>query len=405
MKKLALTTFAAIMLPVMAGADYTPASVASKPMLLAMNGTASQSTALTPAENLVLGTVLILDKERDLLDMSQVFRMALYLRPMRRVYDPNPDLVRSGDDPKAEQIYMNRIAKTLKPALVDRIKKMNLTRRDMEKYLEDHAPLYNVDWKKNPTFALMEYAVNDFHEQIAPPVTIAAKDKADYYIPDSLKRLSGKDPDDGRKLFEGVCAACHGTDGQGRFPPIAMKSYLTLHSDHEHYEIVKAGPPQKPGAPIVMPTFEDKLNPDQIWAIVKYIRGFERYWEDPKNVRRGEADAKAAGVKFYSTPALFDIWTSKASNAKDSNVVILDLQSDIAYRIMGHIPGSKHIRPEEFDAKLKTLPKDKEIIVVDMFGSQGLTPAAALAKAGYKTSYLANGMMDWHIVRDYATEY
>lgn len=47
----------------------------------------------------------------------------------------------------------------------------------------------------------------------------------------------------------------------------------------------------------------------------------------------------------------------------------------------------------------------KEGIVIDMFGSQGLAPAAELAKAGYKTAYLADGMMDWHIVRDYPVEY
>jgi rhodanese-related sulfurtransferase len=72
---------------------------------------------------------------------------------------------------------------------------------------------------------------------------------------------------------------------------------------------------------------------------------------------------------------------------------------------MGHIPGAKHIRPEELDRKMSTLPKDKEIIVVDMFGSQGLAPAVVLKEAGYKVGYLANGMMDWHIARGYETAY
>lgn len=400
MNKFALTTLAAVMLPALAWSVDTPSPAAAKPVMLALNAPASQSAPLTPAENLVLGTALLLEKERDAFEMSQVFRLALYLRPMRRVYDPNPALVRAGDDPDAEQKYMARIKAVLKPELVARIDKMALTRKDMEHYLQHHPALFGVDWKAHPTFALMEYAVNDFHEQIAPPVTIAAKDKGEFYIPESLKRLSGRNPGDGKKLFEGICASCHGVDGQGRFPPIAMQSYLSLHSDHEHFEIIKAGPPQKLGAPIVMPTFGDKLTQDQIWAIAQYIRSWENHWADPKNVRRGEAEAKEAGVKFYTTPELHDIWKSKKGN-----VLILDLQSDIAYRIMGHIPGSKHIRPEELDKKMKTLPKDKEIIIVDMFGSQGLAPAATLAKAGYKTSYLANGMMDWHIVRDFQTEY
>jgi rhodanese-related sulfurtransferase len=86
-------------------------------------------------------------------------------------------------------------------------------------------------------------------------------------------------------------------------------------------------------------------------------------------------------------------------------VVLLDLQSDIAYRIMGHIPGSMHVRPDDLDKKLSKLSKDKEIIVIDMFGSQGLAPAAELAKKGYKVGYLADGMMDWHISRDFPVEY
>ena len=404
MKKFALTTLAAaLMLPALtwsAGTSPATAAIPAKPLMMAMNEAAAPAQALSPAENLVLGTALLLANERDKFDMSQVFRLALYLRPLRRVYDPNPLLVKSGDDPNAETIYMDRIRNTIKPELVARINQMNLTHEDMEKYLKNHGGLFGVDWKKTPTFALIEYAVNDFHEQIAPPDTIAAKDKPDYYIPDSIKKISGKNAGDGKKIFEGVCAACHGMDGQGRFPPIVMRSYLSLHSDHEHFEIVKGGPPQKPGATIVMPTFEDKLSKDQIWSIVQYLRSWEGKWTDPKNVRRGEAEAKAAGVKFYSTPEMLSIW-----QAKNPNILILDLQSDIAFRIMGHIPGAKHIRPEELDRKMSTLPKDKEIIVVDMFGSQGLAPAVVLKEAGYKVGYLANGMMDWHIARGYDTAY
>lgn len=400
MKRYALTTLAAIMLPVPVWAADAPSQIASTAATAAKKS-ASPAEALSAVENLALGTALLLARERDAFEMQQVFRLALYLRPLRRQYDPNPDLVKIDEDPKIiEKVYMDRIRNVLKPELLARIDAMKLTRKDMGAYLEKHGGLFGVDWKKTPTFALLEYAVNDFHEQIAPPNTIAPKDKPDYFIPDSIKRISGKNPGDGKKLFEGACSACHGMDGQGRFPPIVMKSYLSLHSDHEHFEIVKGGPPQKPGSPIVMPTFEDKLNKDQIWSIVKYLRSWEKVWTDPKNVRRGEAEARTAGVKFYSTPDLQAMW-----KAKNPNVHLLDLQSDIAFRIMGHIPGARHIKPEEFEGKMKTLPKDKEIIVIDMFGSQGLVPAAALAKAGYKTGYLSDGMMDWHIVRDYQTAY
>lgn len=399
-KRYIVTALAAILSQVPAFAvDATlPMKVAS-----ADRGASSQNEALTPLEELALGSALLLEKERDKFEMQQVFRLALYLRPLRRLKDPSPDMVRKGQDPNIEKTYTTRIRETLGPSLLADIDKMKLTRGDMEKYLEHHAPLYKVDYKKDPTFALLEFAVNDYHEQISPPNTIKPEDKPDYFIADSVKAISGTHPGDGQKLFEGVCSACHGVDGQGRFPPVVMKSYLSLHSDHEHFEIVTHGPPQKPGSPIVMPTFGDKLTKDQIWAIVKYLRSWEKVWADPqnpKNVRRYEADAKKAGVKFYSTPEVLKIW-----KAKDKNVVMLDLQSDIAYRIMGHIPGTTHIRPEELDAKMKKIPKDKEVIVIDMFGSQGMAPATLLAKDGYKTAYLQDGMMDWHITRDYPVEY
>jgi rhodanese-related sulfurtransferase/cytochrome c553 len=400
MKKIfVLPTLAAAILlqaPVWAADTHPTATIQ-----LASAATAtSRAEALSPVESLALGSAMLLEHERDKFEMQQVFRLALYFRPLRRVYDPNPAIVRAGEDPNIEKTYSDRIRTTLGPELLARIDKMNLTRGDMEGYLKNHGKLYGVNWEKTPTFALLEYVVNDFHEQIAPPNTIAAKDKPPYYIASSLLSISGKNPGDGQKLFEGVCAACHGMDGQGRFPPVVMKSYLSLHSDHEHFEIVKGGPPQKPGSPIVMPTFEDKLSKDQIWSIVQYLRTWEKTWTDPRNIRRGEVEARAANVKFYETPEVLAMW-----KAKNPDVLMLDLQSDIAYRIMGHIPGTLHIRPEEFDAKMKTLPKDKEIVVIDMFGSQGLKPATELAKAGYKAAYLKDGMMDWHISRDYKTEY
>lgn len=351
--------------------------------------------ALSPIENLLLGTALLLERERDSFEMSQIFRLALYTRPVRRVYDPNPLLVKVNDR-RIETVYLDRIYRVLKPEQVMKIRDWNLTRKDLIAYLERHVKLPGLDWRDDTTFSLVEYVVNDFHEQIAPATTIKAEDKPDYYIPESLLKISGKNPGDGQKLYEGICAACHGVDGQGRFPPIALKSYLTLHSDHEHAAIVQEGPPQKPGAPVVMPTFKKYLNDDQVWAIVKHVRS----WEKSDFERRGEKEARAAKVKFYDTADVYEMW-----KAQKKNVFFLDVQSDIAFRIMGHIKGATHIRPEELDQKMKEFPKDKEILVIDMFGSQGLPVATQLAKNGFRTSYMGPGMVDWHINRNYPVAY
>ncbi|WP_303908388.1 c-type cytochrome [Thiohalomonas denitrificans] len=354
---------------------------------------------LTPVENLTLGTAKLLAEDRDSFEMSQVFRLALYLRPLRRVYDPNPDLNKRSDQSKMEAIYMDRIWRTLKPEQIRQIREWNLTREDMEKYLSNHVQLFQVEATKYPTFALLEYAVNDFHEQIAPAVTIKADEKDDYFIPTTLTQLDGTDKSHGKKLFEGACAGCHGNDGQGRFPPIAVPSYLSLHSDHEHFHIVQEGPPQKPGSPIVMPTFNGKLTEDHIWAITKYIRSFE----SRNFTRRGEAEARAAGIQFYDTADVYTMWQNGQNGQSDR--YFLDVQSDIAFRIMGHMPGSHHIRPQELDQQMSGLPRDKEIIVIDMFGSQGVGIAHRLKKAGYQVGYMEPGMIDWHINRNFPVAY
>lgn len=353
--------------------------------------------ALSPVETMALGTAKLIEENRDSFEMSQIFRLALYFRPLRRQHDP---LIKQPFDARQEAIYLDRIWRVLKPEQIAWIREKGLTRNDMETYLEKHHPMHQVDPKRDPTFALLEFTVNDFHDQIAPK-ELAPRPKDPYYIPDTLRASK-----DGKTLYEGICAACHGPDGQGRFPPIGIRSFLALHSDNEHFEIIKNGPPQKKGATLLMPAFgQSALTDEQIWAIARYLRTFEQNPTPP----RGEAEAKAAGVKFYDVERLYELWIKK-----DPNIYLLDVQSDIAYRIMGHIPGSVHIPAEELlmkiadlrgEGKLPEVAQDKEIVVVDMFGSQGVPPATQLAKLGYRVGYLSPGMVSWHILRNYPVVY
>ena len=340
--------------------------------------------ALSPSELLALGTASLLAEEPGSLEMPQIFRLALYFRPLRRLYDPK---ISQSFDARMEAVYLDRIWRVLTPEQVAWIRRKAFTREDLRSYLEKHDPLHQVDIQSHPSFALLEFTVNDFHEQIAPKEQVVRE--GSFYIPESL--LANPE---GKTLYESICAACHGLDGQGRFPPIGVKSYLALHSDNEHFEIVKAGPPQKKGSPVVMPAFgKAGLSDAQIWSIVRYLRTFE---ERAETRPRGEEEASAAGVRFYSAEEVHARWASKSQE-----VLVLDVQSDIAYRIMGHIPGSVHIAPEELEARMEELPRDKELILVDMFGSQGIQPATRLASAGFRVGYLRAGMSDWHITRNY----
>jgi len=104
----------------------------------------SPEEALSPVESLTLGTVVLLAEDRDSFEMSQVFRLALYFRPLRRMYDPNPDIIKASGS-NFETVYMDRIWRVLRPEQIAAIREMNLTRKDMDKYLKEHVQLYNAE--------------------------------------------------------------------------------------------------------------------------------------------------------------------------------------------------------------------------------------------------------------------
>src|SRR4030065_2606249 len=114
-KTFVLSTLAAAILlraPAWAADAQQPATI----KMASAAKTASRAEALSPGENLTLGAAMLLANERDQLEMQQVFRLALYFRPLRRAYDPNPDVLRVGEDPNIETVYMDAIQKPLGPA-------------------------------------------------------------------------------------------------------------------------------------------------------------------------------------------------------------------------------------------------------------------------------------------------
>ena len=72
---------------------------------------------------------------------------------------------------------------------------------------------------------------------------------------------------DGAELYKTNCAACHGTSGEGGKKGIPLVSGHALHhTEADYVEQVKDGKDKK------MPAFKDKLSPDEIDAVVKYVR-------------------------------------------------------------------------------------------------------------------------------------
>jgi mono/diheme cytochrome c family protein len=74
----------------------------------------------------------------------------------------------------------------------------------------------------------------------------------------------------GRLLFEQICATCHGDHGEGRAndlkaPPLNINGKTAVYSDDRIEMIIRDG-----GR--IMPAFDDQLSPSEIQAAVVYLR-------------------------------------------------------------------------------------------------------------------------------------
>jgi len=71
----------------------------------------------------------------------------------------------------------------------------------------------------------------------------------------------------GGEIYKTNCALCHGGRGEGDVKGISLlKGHALKHSENEYIEQVTNGEGRK------MPPFKDKLAPEQIAAVVKFVR-------------------------------------------------------------------------------------------------------------------------------------
>jgi rhodanese-related sulfurtransferase len=73
---------------------------------------------------------------------------------------------------------------------------------------------------------------------------------------------------------------------------------------------------------------------------------------------------------------------------------LLDVRTTGEYK-QGHISGAELIPLDELSAKIKRLPKEREIICVCESGSRSSVAARHLSEQGYKVSNLRGGMSRW----------
>jgi mono/diheme cytochrome c family protein len=97
----------------------------------------------------------------------------------------------------------------------------------------------------------------------------------------------------GRQIYVQQCSACHGSKGEGHpnwkqpdangnrlAPPHDDTGHTWHHADALLHEIIRDGfrdPLKPPDSPLTMPAFSDKLNDDEIRAVIAY---FKSLWSE-----------------------------------------------------------------------------------------------------------------------------
>ncbi len=95
-------------------------------------------------------------------------------------------------------------------------------------------------------------------------------------------RVTDKDLEEGKWLYAQACASCHGEDGRGQVPGLAIQvplpdftwcAFNSEEPDRDWILVTTEGGPAA-GRSDVMPSFRDALTEDQIRQVVAYLRTF-----------------------------------------------------------------------------------------------------------------------------------
>jgi putative copper export protein/mono/diheme cytochrome c family protein len=87
----------------------------------------------------------------------------------------------------------------------------------------------------------------------------------------------------GQSLFARNCVACHGPDGEGNGPAASglrikpadlTQPHIWMHTDGEMFWWLSHGS-EDPRGGLAMPGFAGSLSPDDIWALIDYVRAHE----------------------------------------------------------------------------------------------------------------------------------
>ena len=122
-----------------------------------------------------------------------------------------------------------------------------------------------------------------------------------------------------------------------------------------------------------------------------------------KTMRRPGSAIKSANpaqlAKYFEAKLTAELGphnVKRLLDAKADDIVVLDVRSREGYR-EGHLPGAIHIPFEELPARLKELPKNKDIISYcwDVTCILCTKAAYVLASKGYRAKEMLGGIDSW----------
>lgn len=93
-------------------------------------------------------------------------------------------------------------------------------------------------------------------------------------------------------------------------------------------------------------------------------------------------------------PKIENISPLEAKQKLDAGSVLIDVRESNEWK-SGHAPGAQHIALGLLENKMKTIPKEREIMVICQSGMRSKQAAKMLAAKGYQVVNVSGGMANW----------
>lgn len=94
-------------------------------------------------------------------------------------------------------------------------------------------------------------------------------------------------------------------------------------------------------------------------------------------------------------PKIENISPLEAKQKLDTGSMLIDVRESNEWK-SGHAPGAKHIALGALENKIKTIPKELQIMVICQSGVRSKQAAKMLAAQGFQVVNVSGGMSNWN---------